>query len=497
MPRINISAAFSTGLSTDFAAVKSIDVAEQPLGAGGFGVVYHCLQINEKTVANRQVIKLFQDNGKGSAQKGYNTIQKLQQKLKAKHLETQQTHRQELTEMYPALKGVPQFSFMGTMKGKPVLGYSANDLLALGFIEFKDILEDRQINRDYQSRSLNNRMLLSYHLVSAFNVLKQLLYIHADFKAEALFVNMKTLECAIIDYDSGAVIVDRNDKPSTWGTQQDWLAPEIMKQLAQFSNNQGSVHVDLWSDAWAVIIGVHYLLFACHPLFYLSEISERSIAAYFKAYQWPEVDLHFPFFSQGRETAYQQYKTFVTKQLTKGIRAKLANSINQGYFQPSARTSYGALEMVLKITQAPPNVLMFQLSKRYFAGRDPVKITWEVDGASTVSLNGQVVQSSGTDLVTPIVDTVYQLVARNKVGKVAKQLKLFVREQPLRILQFYANKTTLEHPGPVVLSWQVSNATKVWIDQGVGEVTQQSQTSVYPRKDTNYTLTVVNFFGKQ
>ncbi len=497
MLRIKNIKALSTGLSAAFAKIQSIDVEDIPFGIGGFGEVYHCLQINGKQVAEKQVVKIFIDNGNGSAQKGFKTIQKLQLKLKAKQSLVRQNLNRDLINVYPALKGVPQFSFTGLFKGALVLGYSAHNLLSLGFIEFKDILEDKQLNRDYQQLPLIDKMLIAYNLVSAFNILKDLLYIHADFKAEAVFINLKTRECAIIDFDSGAVIVNQADKPSTWGTRQDWLAPEINKQLAQFSNNQGSVKVDLWSDAWSVIIGVHYLLFLCHPFFYLSELSERSMSAYFNKFEWPNVDPKFSYFSNNHQHVYLKYKNFVLKVLPENIRDKLAHSINKGYALPSTRASYGALKTVLKTTQSPPLIELFETSGNYFDGVNPITIRWKTKRANNVSINNKTVKFNGIITVKPIMETIFSLTADNNFGKIKKQIKIGILNKLPIIQKFHAHKSLLTDSTPAQLSWQIQNATRLFIDHGIGDVTLKNHVMVTPRQDTIYELTAVNYFGKK
>jgi hypothetical protein len=61
-------------------------------------------------------------------------------------------------------------------------------------------------------------------------------------------------------------------------------------------------------------------------------------------------------------------------------------------------------------------------------------------------------------------------------------------EQPPQILSFTADPKEVEQGKPVELRWQVTGATKLFIDQGVGEVTCLHHRTVYPMQVGTYTL---------
>src|ERR1017187_8555236 len=108
-------------------------------------------------------------------------------------------------------------------------------------------------------------MDLAQQLVSALEFLHSKIgFLHCDLKAEALFVGMRPPRCVLIDYDGGAVMRAPDDVPTTWGTRQDWLAPEILAQMQQASVSE-AVEVSLASELWSGVIAVHHLLFGFHP----------------------------------------------------------------------------------------------------------------------------------------------------------------------------------------------------------------------------------------
>ena len=63
------------------------------------------------------------------------------------------------------------------------------------------------------------------------------------------------------------------------------------------------------------------------------------------------------------------------------------------------------------------------------------------------------------------------------------------------IHSFTADQAIITEGENTTLSWQVTDATTVTIDQGVGSVALSGSTSVYPAVTTTYTLTAINSAG--
>ena len=165
------------------------------------------------------------------ARRGLETIEQLQRKLAVEQQQLARTGRSLLTQ-YPALAAIPLLSFHGRLEGRTVSGYAASDLSAAGLEEFGGVLEDDAKIAQFQAMPLPAKMELAMQLVSALEFLySQIGFLHCDLKAEALFVGVRPPQCVLIDYDGGAVMRDPDDMPTTCGTRQDWLAPEILAQM--------------------------------------------------------------------------------------------------------------------------------------------------------------------------------------------------------------------------------------------------------------------------
>ena len=85
------------------------------------------------------------------------------------------------------------------------------------------------------------------------------------------------------------------------------------------------------------------------------------------------------------------------------------------------------------------------------------------------------------------------ITAQNPSGSVSKTIELTL---PLpTIYKFGARKPTIEEHTPVVLTWDIQNAKQIFIDQGIGEVTDLDKVELIVDRTTTYTLTALNYAG--
>jgi serine/threonine protein kinase len=336
MKTLKIKNIVSTGFDNDFDSISSLQIEDKPFSEGGFGKIYHCENINDKKYTNPQVIKIFKDNGQGSAEHSYKTISELQEKIIRKKAEYESI-QSDFLEQYPAFFGAPQFVFIGELDGNEVKGYSANNLIHFGYICFSDVINSEEKRGTYLSLPIETVYAKAYHLSRAFALLNEFAYIHADFKTDNFFVSLDDARCALIDFDSGAFIHSLTDEPYTWGTPQDMLAPEIYEQL---SNENSIVQVNLLTDMWAVAVATHYLIFTLHPLFFIGELSRDFMNEYINAFSWPEINTASSLFNQDMDAIYDWYYNHVFPELPQNISECFRHTVTKGYFNPDLRTSY-------------------------------------------------------------------------------------------------------------------------------------------------------------
>lgn len=358
MRTVTVNTITSTGLDADFENIKFFEIDDQPFAEGGFGRIFNCRSINGKPFRNPQVVKIFKDN-RGSAAHSYKTILGLQAGLMRKKAELDELGVDFLT-YYPAFFGAPQFVFEGELDGVIVQGYSANNLKPFGYCCFTDVVEDDDTGAKYEQISFGNRLAKAYHMMRAFTLLNEIRYIHADFKSDNFFVSLNDDgKCALIDFDSGAIINELEDETFTVGTpSQDMLAPEIRRQL----NMSGHAMVNLLTDTWSVAIACHYLLFLIHPFNFLTEVSDNSISKYNEHYVWPDVDDGFSFFDSDDCGAVADYLKAACDALPTGLLECFRHTFTRGYFNPQLRTSYNQWCIKLK-PHLPEGEARMELSK--------------------------------------------------------------------------------------------------------------------------------------
>jgi len=436
MKTILISNFLSTNIYTEFQHINTIEIENNPIANGAFGEVFLCISINRQILHNPQVIKIFKEDSNKKQNHNYETITKLQRRLDLKNREILKTKSRNILEEYPALKGVPQFSFKGKLNNKEIRGFSSNNLKKLGFEEFIQILDNNHLYKDYQRIGIDKKMLISYHFISAFKMLNEMFFIHADLKPEAIFINTLTNECAIIDYDSGALAEKATDAPNVWGAPNDWVAPEIWEQLKLVKTNGiQKIRVNLLSDLWSVAVGVHYILTTTHPLFYLSELSPRVTKQYFTKYKWPTIDENENYFNKQNTTIYKPIVNWIENVLPKQIYNEFEKTMNYGYHNPVNRTSYIQWEKVLLNLQAPPKINRFVSNRDIIIDGISVNLSWEVERSYKLFLINNfntidVTAIQEIDLM-PNTDTVYILKAHGHFGEDTKEIRIRVFPTPV------------------------------------------------------------------
>lgn len=336
----------SSGLNPEYDRVTTIEVADKFLGEGASGSVYPCISINGKKPAIPQAIKFLTEDKYGNHRKGFNTIQKLQERIKERR--RNRAKKEKAIEEIPALFALPQFSFSGKLNGKDCLVYSAN-MLSQDYLEFEDIIDrSESLRKRYNRLRLDQKLKFMLHLAEGFNILRDISFIHADINPKNLFINIDKGDLVIIDYDGGAVTQDASEKPTTWGKRNDWVAPQIIEQLSQEQHVQTSVKVDLFTDTWSVAVGMFYLLFLCGPFFFLKRTFPKAMEEYFRDYKWPAIDEHHNNFNTQTKAVHSYIIENLNKKELAQIKTYFETTFNAGFDRGSSRTSYYQWFLVIK-----------------------------------------------------------------------------------------------------------------------------------------------------
>lgn len=154
----------------------------------------------------------------------------------------------------------------------------------------------------------------------------------------------------------------------------------------------------------------------------------------------------------------------------------------------------------------------FGASPPSIAAGESSTLSWAVTGATTASIDQGIgnVALNGSRTVTPGATTVYTLTAYNAAGSgVTATAQVIVTGAitptptptpgpgSLPVVNYFtASPSSIYAGDSATLSWNVSNATYVNINHGVGHVGSSGSTSVWPATSTAYTLTATNSVGE-
>lgn len=173
-----------------------------------------------------------------------------------------------------------------------------------------------------------------------------------------------------------------------------------------------------------------------------------------------------------------------------------------------AENRYGqrGREVTIIVTKAPeppePKVDKFFAEPKQVSRGESIYLRWNVQDASVVYITPPGVEKDpavgGIEHI-PTRTTTYELIAKNSAGKmVSKKITVEVVEPALsEIIAFNSDRARVNQGESVRLMWEVKNASRVEIDNGVGIVDAMTgDFTVMPEKTTVYTLTAVDVNGR-
>lgn len=438
MRNIRIKEGLTTDFLSEFKKTNSIQIQDKPFAGGGFGDIYNCISVNNDSVSIPQVIKIFKDDEKGGIVHSYNTIKKLQA-LFSEKINVFKNNGDDFFDDYPAFLGIPQYSFTGEINGNKVVGYSANNLTELNFSAFKEIDENSTLKTKYFRRDITELYTISYHLVRAFSVLKDMKFIHADLKLDNLFISNDEAYCAIIDFDSGSIIENLDDNPYTIGTLQDWLAPEIAQKMNVGISEK---EINLFTDLWSVAIAIHYILNVSHPLFYLKQLSFNTLEDYTSRYKWPYISPDEPYFNNDNKEAYESYVEDLQQDIAPELLQLLEISNSDGILTPSRRVTY--YQWILALGQIIPKENRKKSVSQFIAKSQ--KKTSKISTSTNTSINRTSYPSSNkSDFIEYMSALIYDIIVddenitmhKNFIKRKAKNAGLNPEKHMIEVDDFF------------------------------------------------------------
>ena len=168
-----------------------------------------------------------------------------------------------------------------------------------------------------------------------------------------------------------------------------------------------------------------------------------------------------------------------------------------------ATNSAGEESQSLRLTIYPRPIISFKASKqKLHAGKgEKVELTWQVEHAENISL----ITPTGTQtdlkpydrlILSPADTTTYTLQVTALDKRTIIDTPLTVNVFPDAEVEFKTDKEYVFPTIPFTLSWQVKNAKQVEFNGEIVEATYSTTYADGVEKDTTYTLSVTDEFGK-
>ncbi|MGD0353656.1 MAG: hypothetical protein ABSB38_09260, partial [Dehalococcoidia bacterium] len=153
---------------------------------------------------------------------------------------------------------------------------------------------------------------------------------------------------------------------------------------------------------------------------------------------------------------------------------------------------------------ALPVINSFTASPSSIALGNSTSLSWNVSNATSITIDNGVgaVGSSGNTIVLPAASTSFTLTASNAAGSDTATALVIVSGAPsspagLPVINYFTASPPVipGGSGSTFLRWNVSDATAVSIDQGIGSVDSHGTMLVSLAASTDYTLTAINAYG--
>lgn len=176
--------------------------------------------------------------------------------------------------------------------------------------------------------------------------------------------------------------------------------------------------------------------------------------------------------------------------------AGLLLMMNGGCGTSGKPDSFGSAQM--------PEIATFMATPATITSGEKSVLSWSVSGATRMSIssgNGTLTSSNSVPLssnsltVTPSATTTYTLTATNPNGQsTSATVSVTVVDKPV-IHSFTASPSVISDAQSSTLSFSVTGATSLTINQGVGDVTGLTSVTVSPSTTTTYLLTATSAAG--
>lgn len=473
-----------------------INYDENELGSGTFGSVYKVHSIDGK-ITNKYVLKIF--SLEESQDKAYTVIETLHKKIKR----TQISSKVPIYYKYPELMGLPFMIFKGydEIRNVNVVAFLMFDLLEMGYVDYgvdhSDISEISALNPE-------DKLLLSFQFSKVISYLHDINFLHCDLKPSSLFINPKTKNLALIDYDGGFHVGEQK-KGLTFGSISHWLSRKWNKYIRERKKgDEISIKEHINEEKWWLANGLFQILFGVIPYFFLKDADDKTKLIYLKSNKWPKANYDLDSFNLEIKENYIYFLNIYNQLRNAGL-DHLFNvfelTFNEGYKDENIRLeSVEWKNIYLNILQGKfkPVINEFSVSKKVINKKgEEIVINWSVYNGNEIYLNDELQDYSIHSKNIKLDDSkILKLLVKNDFGSIEKNISINANKEDPQIT-FYSSSDIRKSLSPIKLSWEVKNAQYVLITDGDHRYKAIDNLYVYPDERKEYTLTAIGNFEQK
>ena len=174
---------------------------------------------------------------------------------------------------------------------------------------------------------------------------------------------------------------------------------------------------------------------------------------------------------------------------------RVVNYAKKFFSKPTRTVRSSFFNYINRHKTSSPKVT-FTASESTISLGEKVTLKWNSQNADQVNINPGIgeVENNGSVEVSPTSSTTYTITATGPGGTVSSTQTIVVSETPVEqpkpapTIDFSANPGSIVESGSADLVWNSDNATKVTIDQGIGEVSLDGAVTVWPQVTTTYAI---------
>jgi serine/threonine protein kinase len=334
---------------------------------GGFGYVSPTLSLNGSSPRVALLVKVFKRECGSDAVDVATVISNLHSALRVTNP----------SSWVDELLAVPLIIATVSIGREERLAAVMLDLEAFGFKS--DVLSDGMSY--HAATTVGERIDLAFRYAELAVLLEKIHFIHGDHNPANVLINRTTVDLQLIDFDAGVVALTGVERPLTAGHSDAYMPPEVKPAGTEDPHiNKYVQSAERWSIG--MMIG-KILLGACHPAFFLREISTAAIQEYAAGVRrWPAIDTSSGLFRQGSAEAYAALLEEV-QGLPEALVELLADLFAAG-LDGEQRPSAGDWLAAIRTVRSPPEFLDLSVMPNYVLEGTEATVRWSTSQAETV-----------------------------------------------------------------------------------------------------------------